>query len=138
MVVGLIRSRLKTEGRENAIEVVSAGTQALEGNRASEYTIELLAEHGIAMSQHAAHQLELPDIDQAHLIIVMEENHRNSIFHQSPANLHKVVLLSELANQHEDIFDPYGHPKSVYIKVMRQIQSYLELGWSRLLEKLEV
>ncbi len=138
MAAGLIRSRVRAEGRDQSIEVCSAGTQAVDGRRASDFTVELLAARGIAISQHASRKLAPEHINEAHVILVMEESHRLSIFHQSPENLHKVILLSELANQYEDIADPYGFDKKAYEYSLIKIQSYLDLGWNSLLKRLEV
>ena len=138
MAEGLIRARIRAEGYDQAIAVSSAGTQAVDGNRASDFTIELLAERGIVVSQHMSRKLERTHIVDAEVILVMEESHRLSIFHQSPENLHKVILFSELANHYKDIDDPYGKDRPLYEYALAEIQSYLDIGWQSLLKRLGV
>jgi len=138
MAAGLIRKRLAAEGLTKRVAVRSAGVMAQEGMQANRYAVELLGERGIVLGQHATHCLSLADIEAATLILVMEERHRRSIFYMSPGNVHKVVLLSELANQHGDIHDPYGLSRAAFEDVLEQLDALLEAGWPNLLKRLAV
>lgn len=138
MAAGIIRKRLMQKELSNKIHVRSAGVMAEDGRPASQFAIELLGIQGIALGQHSAHRLRVEDIDAATLILVMEESQRRSIFYLSPSNLHKVVLLSELANEHEDIFDPYGASRRTYENVLSRIDHYIDAGWQMLLNLLSV
>lgn len=138
MAAGVIRKRLMQEGLADKVHVRSAGIMAEDGRPASQFAVELLGIQGVALGQHSAHRLRIEDIDAATLILVMEENQRRSIFYLSPAHLHKVVLLSELANEHEDILDPYGANRQTYEHVLSRIEYYVDAGWQTLLNLLSI
>ena len=138
MVAGLLRDRLDRAGFGDQVEVSSAGVYGMEGSPASQYGIELLDERGVEFGDHVARALQLSDISAATLIIVMEENHRMSIFHYAPGSLHKVFLLSELAGENDDLHDPYGRNKDAYRDTLAIIDRYLDDGWPTLLKKLKL
>ena len=96
------------------------------------------AERGIDISGHVASALQLEHVVAADLIIVMEENHRMSIFHYAPGSLHKVFLLSELAGGNDDLHDPYGRDKDAYRATLAIIDGYLDAGWPTLSKKLNL
>ncbi|CAN5757354.1 low molecular weight protein arginine phosphatase [soil metagenome] len=136
MVAGLLKARLVAEHLADQVEVQSAGVYALVGEKASAHGVELLAAKNIDISQHRAVGVTERDIQQADLILVMEEKHRQSLFHYSPADTYKVLLLSELANEQFDLRDPYGYNKAAYITTLQTIAKILDTGWQNLLTRL--
>jgi protein-tyrosine phosphatase len=137
MVAGILRARLAAHQLADQVEVHSAGVYALVGEKASAYGVELLAAKGIDISRHRAAGLTELDVQQADLILVMEEKHRQSIFHYSPADSYKVMLLSELANERFDLKDPYGQNKAAYVATLAVIERIFDIGWQNLLTRLE-
>lgn len=138
LVAGELRARFAAAGLAHQVTVKSAGVYGLTGERASRYSVELLAAKGIDISQHVAAALTEADIYQSDLILVMEEKHRQSLFHYSPADFHKVLLLSELVNQHFDLKDPYGQDKAAYMGTLATVERILDLGWQNLLNRLKL
>ena len=138
LVAGELCARLATNYLADQVEVKSAGIYARLGEKASPYSVELLAAKGIDISQHIATPLSELDVQQADLILVMEERHRQSIFHYSPADSYKVLLLSELANEHFDLKDPYGQNKAAYRVMLTTVEQILDRGWPNLMARLGI
>lgn len=138
LVAGELQARLQAAGLSDQVQVKSAGVYGLTGEKASQYSVELLAAKGIDISQHVATALSEADVHQADMILVMEEKHRESLFHYSPTDIHKVLLLSELVNQHFDLKDPYGQPKAAYMGTLATVERIFELGWENLLKRLKI
>lgn len=136
MVTALLRQKLHAAGLADQIEVQSAGVAGVEGAAASRYAVEVLAERGLDLSTHVAQGLMSQAIRRADLILVMEEAHRQRIFHRSPENLYKVVLFHELVGEHSDLPDPYGGERADYVATLARIESVLDAGWPRLLAQL--
>ncbi|HEY64608.1 MAG TPA: low molecular weight protein arginine phosphatase [Caldilineae bacterium] len=138
MAAGLMRQRLAETGLDGQVQVRSAGIYPLLGQPASEKAVRVMAERGIDISQHQAQGLNLKDIQQADIILVMEEAHRRSIFYLAPEQLHKVFLLSEVAGQHHDVKDPYGQEIEAYRRCADELASLLDAGFDYILEQIGV
>ncbi len=136
MVAGVLRARLAAAGLADQVEVHSAGVYARAGDKASVHGVELLRAKKIDISQHASAPVTELDLQKSDLIIVMEEKHRQSLFHYSPADLYKVVLLSELAGEHFDLKDPFGQNKAAYASTLALIERTIDVGWPNFLARL--
>jgi len=138
MVAGVLRTRLAAAGLADQVEVRSAGVYARTGDRASTYGVELLQAKGIDIRQHSSAPITELDLQQSDLILVMEEKHRQSLFHYSPADLYKVLLLSELAGERFDLQDPYGQNKAAYANTLTLIERTIDMGWPSFLARLGI
>lgn len=138
MAEGLLRHRFAETGWSNQVEVESAGTFAQVGNPASQFGVALLAQQGVDISGHRAQQVTPTLLERADLILVMTEDHRRSIFYYGTRYLPKVFLLSELSGAHEDIPDPYGQDRDAYVRVLNTIETLINAGWERLLDRIKL
>lgn len=138
MVKGVLRARLDATGLRQHVHVRSAGTAAHEGQPAADHTIALLAAKGIDISGHRSSQLQEWDIKQADVILAMQESHRREIFYYSPEALSKVMLLSELVFEQDDLADPYGGSRAEYEATLQRVEDVLTRGWRRLLAQLQL
>ena len=138
MAVGLLRGMLQEVGLADRVAVTSAGVWAADGEEAAPLGVELLEERGVDIRDHRSRGLGYRDILVADLILVMEEAHRNSIYHWAPASLSKVMLLSELVGKHRDIPDPFGQERDQYESVLAEMEGYLARGWETLLRQVGV
>lgn len=114
MASALLSQVLDEVGLAGQVEVSSAGTYAVEGAPASRGAMQAMAGRGLDLSAHRGAQVDAPLVQTADLILVMEEEHRRTIFHTWPWALRKTFLLSEMAGGHEDIADPYGLDQAAY------------------------
>jgi protein-tyrosine phosphatase len=138
MAMGLLRQRLVESGLDSQVQVRSAGVFALEGRPASQPGVEVLAERGVDISDHRGHTVSTEDMLEADLVLVMEEDHRRSLFYSYPHLLGKVFLLSEMAGEYGDVRDPYRQPKEAYEACMRKLDQLLEDGYDNILQRLGV
>ncbi len=138
MAYGLLRHHLARHGLSERVEVETAGTYALDDQPPSRGAQVVLAQRGIDISHHRARTLTVDLLRAADLVIVMTEDHRRSIFYLAPASLRKVVLLSELVGEHQDIPDPYGGPREAYEATAALIEDYITRGLPNLLRRLGV
>ncbi len=72
MAEGLIRNLLPEKLKE-AVVVSSAGTDALHGNRATDYAIKVMQEYDIDISSHRARLLSRQLVAEGNLILAMEQ-----------------------------------------------------------------
>jgi len=136
MAAGLLRRLLAEDGLDGEVTVSSAGIWGLDGERASEYAVQVMAERGVDISRHWARTLRQQDIEQADLILTMEEDQRRSIFYIQPAALRKVFLLSEMAGEHGDIEDPYGLSIEAYRRCADELERLISQGYDEILRRL--
>ena len=85
--------------------ISSAGIGALVGKPADPFSVQLMAEQGIDISEHRAQQVSLDIVGRAELILVMDKEQKTYLDTQYMAARGKVFRLSEAAKT--DIPDPY-------------------------------
>ncbi len=136
MAVGLTENLLKADGREGEYEVRSAGTWTLEGRPATPLAVEVMAERGIDISSHRSHRLTPQDMEEADLVVVMTQGHKEALTLEFPQAEEKICLLAELAGKSHDIEDPYGSDSiELYRQCADQIEELLREGYGRLTER---
>jgi protein-tyrosine phosphatase len=136
MVAALLTDRLAAASLADQVTVSSAGVFAEPGLTATAIMRLRAGARGLDLTTHCSALLTEADLAQTDLILVMEEAHRKTIFYRAPYVLHKVYRLAELAGVHEDLEDPYGGPEAGYDLAIDLATSYVDAGWSVLLDKL--
>ncbi|MBD3265681.1 low molecular weight protein arginine phosphatase, partial [bacterium] len=106
----LLKQRLQQTGLDTQADVVSAGTVALNGSPPSAGAQYAVRQMGATLDGFESMQLTEDICDNAHLLLVMEQDHREYIEDRFPAHAKKVVLLGEMLPQGNplDIPDPIG------------------------------
>ncbi len=138
MAQALIRKEIEDRGLASDIAVDSAGTYAMVDHPASGGSINAMAQRGLDINAHRAKQLTADLVNQADVILVMEERHRRSIFVTWPRAIMKTLLLSELSGDHAGIDDPYGGEQWEYDQTAEIIEDYVQRGMPTLLKRLGV
>jgi protein-tyrosine phosphatase len=138
MAAALLRHRLATAGLAEQVDVQSAGVWARYGDPASRHTLTVLAEQTVPMAEHESQPVTPQLLAQADLVLVMEEEHRRSLFHLAPRQLSKVFLLSEMAGKHEDIADPYGSSLDDYRWTSGLLAELIDAGLPNILKRLDI
>lgn len=102
-------------GRTGSHRVSSAGTLGISGAEADGLAVAVLRrEAGIDLEPHRSRGLSRDRIEDADVILVMEEQHRRHLQTLYPGHLPKVRLLSEFAPRASgllrggDVYDPIG------------------------------
>lgn len=132
MATGLLRDRLAEVGLDDEFEVVSAGTWALSGSPAADYSRQVMAERGISISDHRARMVSETDVAAAALILVMEEGHREALLAEFAAARSKVHLMSEVIGKRYDIADPYGSDLDLYVHCAAHLAGIIDAGLDRI------
>jgi protein-tyrosine-phosphatase len=136
MAEALLRQRLDRAGLSHEVTVRSAGVWAEEGHAASDKAVKCLAERGIDLSKHRSQPVTVTLLENADIVLVMEEAHRRSIFYMAPQHLSKVFLLSEMSGQHDDVGDPYGGEISEYERTIGLLERLIDDGMPQLRQRL--
>lgn len=89
--------------------VSSSGTIAIDGNRAAEDAISIMAKHGLDISSHRARRLTKEQIDEADLVLAMDRSHLYACRELAMEQGRKVILMGEVIDgiEYPIIDDPY-------------------------------
>jgi protein-tyrosine-phosphatase len=135
MAEGILKARFRSEGEQTRHRVRSAGVWTHDGLGASALAVQAMGEMGHDISGHRSHSLTAEDVADARLIIVMTRDHKGALLAEFPEAGQKTLLLSELAGEMHDIFDPYGsNSAQLYRECAREIDRLLDEGYPRLEE----
>jgi protein-tyrosine-phosphatase len=123
MAAGLLAHHLAGD-LGSAIEVSSAGTNALQGYPAQDHAIEIMARIGVDISGHRARQLTRALALSADLILAMEMAHLWFIQRWEEIQQEKLRLLLEFdpKAKSRQVTDPYGGPLSGYQRCLETLQ----------------
>ncbi len=83
VVEALLADRLEKEGYLDW-QVASAGTWAMEGHRASHFSVEVLDEHGLDISGHRSSPVSLEVLDWADLVLCLASGHAEALRAEFP------------------------------------------------------
>jgi len=136
MAAGLFYDKLVREKAEGSVRVRSAGTWALEGQSASAYALQVMAERNLDISVHHGRNLKQADVDEADLILVMTLRHKEAIVQDFQHSDDKVHLLTAMAGPPYDIQDPYGGSIVEYRRTATELADLVERGYPRVMELL--
>jgi protein-tyrosine-phosphatase len=138
MAAAILHRRIADMGLADRVHVESAGMWARDGQPAAEDAVTVLAGRGISLTDHRSRALTEKMLEAADVVLAMEEAHRRSIFYLAPKYLRKVLLLTELVGNHEDVADPYGGPIEGYVNTAAQLEALIDAGLPRLLHQLDL
>lgn len=126
MAGGLLQKMLKGKGD---YKIMTAGTIAIKGMQPTAETIQVMSEQSIDVSHHQSSPLNDELIDEADIILVMEQAHKENILRRRPAAKDKVHLLNEfgrIKKEHKlvdpDVPDPVGRSLEFYRRVFEIIR----------------
>ncbi|MGQ9677696.1 MAG: arsenate reductase/protein-tyrosine-phosphatase family protein [bacterium] len=103
--------------------VSSAGVAAPVGNPATQFTIAVGKELGVDLTSHRARQVDRKMIEEADLILVMEQLQRRLISELVPGAEKKIRLLGGYPEREKEIADPIGHSIEFYRSVALELKS---------------
>ncbi|MGQ9707323.1 MAG: arsenate reductase/protein-tyrosine-phosphatase family protein [bacterium] len=110
IAAGILNAKLKGM----PVLVGSAGVAAPVGRQATGFAIAVARELGVDIAGHRARQVEKDMIEQADLILVMEDGHRKWILEMVPRVDSKIRLLGGYPDREEEIPDPIGRSIEFY------------------------
>ena len=133
VVEAVLRDRLAKRGYEEW-QVQSAGTWAQDGQAASRYSREILAERGLDISDHVSQVITRPMLEEASLVLCLAEGHAEALRAEFPDQATKVFLLTEMVGQRYSISDPYGGPRFAYERMIDDVTRLIDDGLARVIE----
>ena len=102
--------------------VDSAGTMAIDGNRADLIVQDMMAERGYPdLAQHRSSRLMLFHLKKYQLILCMENSHLINLHSTSPVSVGRSMLLGHWHGGRE-VQDPTGKSRDVYKDSLDEIQ----------------
>jgi tRNA threonylcarbamoyl adenosine modification protein (Sua5/YciO/YrdC/YwlC family) len=119
------------ELERKGISVISAGSYAMPGARATPQAVEALKDIGADLSHHRSRPLTVELIHQADMIFTMSRNHAAQVQALVPSATDKVDTLDPAG----DIEDPIGGDAALYKILAGQLQTLIE---RRLQEKVQL
>ena len=133
VVEAVLRDRLHQLGHTDW-QVSSAGTWAIQRRRASDYSVEVLAEReGLDISHHLSRAVSADLLAEADLVLCMETGHAEALRVEFPEQASKVFMLSQMVNNRRfNITDPYGGPKEGYEQMVAHVTDLVEQGLPRI------
>ena len=108
------------------------GVFAIEGMSSTRETQRVLQTIGVDCADHRARTLTAPMVQEADLVLAMEQFHVEEILRRAPAAKEKVRLLktygasAEEIGGHPNIPDPIGKPLEVYEVCFAEIKDAVE------------
>jgi protein-tyrosine-phosphatase len=138
MAAALMHKRIAEWGLADQVEVQSAGMWARDGERASDGATMVLGRRGISLQEHRSQMMTSELLEAASIVLVMEEEHRRSLFYLDPKHLRKVFLLTEMVGHSEEIADPYGGPLEGYAETADQLDRLIGDGLPMILRRIGV
>ncbi len=127
----VIRDRLHLQGL-NDWKVASAGTWATSGQSASDYSIEVLAEQGLDITNHRSQLVNRNLLEWADLILCLELGHMEALRTEFPDLANKIYTLSEMSGPGYSVYDPYGEPRPAYEAMVTEVTKLVENGLNRI------
>jgi protein-tyrosine phosphatase len=107
---------------DKGFEVLSAGTGAMPGMRATPAAEEAVKTFGGDLASHRSSPLDVALIHRSDLIITMTESHRRGVLGMVPSADTKTVMLDAKG----DIDDPIGSDASHYQTLANRMESLVE------------
>lgn len=124
-----VEALLKSKVAARGIDVTSAGLGALVDKPMDSTALEVLREHGCDHPDHKARQLTREMLQQADVILTMEQRHIDAIARMAPEVRGKTFLLGKWQNNQE-IPDPYRQQKVAFEHVYQLMTQGVD-SWSK-------
>ena len=90
MGAGLFYDKLVRENADDRVRIRSAGVWALEGMAASAYARQVMSERNLDIQSHRGRNITQQEVDEADLILVMTERHKEIILRDTVGSEGKV------------------------------------------------
>lgn len=134
----VLRQRLQAQsaadGQKTRWRVSSAGTWADHGQLASAYSVALMAEQGLDISDHASRPVDKALVDESDLLLCMETGHAEALRAEFPGQAHKIHLLTEMAGPAYSVSDPYGGTRGEYERMVSEVTRLIDDGLPKIME----
>lgn len=132
VAAALLRDRLRQRGLSDWT-VSSAGTWAMVSRGASRYSIEVMQQNGVDITDHRSRMVDERYVRDADLVLTMETGHAEALRAEFHAYAHKVFMLTEMIDHSYDVPDPYGGPFEEYQRMYSNLSEVIDKGLDRII-----
>ncbi|RPI81174.1 MAG: low molecular weight protein arginine phosphatase [Chloroflexi bacterium] len=132
----LFRATISKEVDASDWVIDSAGTWAVEGKPAAEYSQAVVKALGQDLSTHRSKSITMEMLRSYDLVLVMEAFHKEALAAEFPEYKGKIFQLSELTGRKFDVRDPYGSELEDYRDTAKLINGILREGLPKIRELL--
>lgn len=132
VAAALLDDRLKQKGLKDWT-VRSAGTWAVAPRGASRNSVAVMKRVGIDITGHRSRMVEESHLEQADLVLTMEDGHAEALRAEFPRHAHKVFMITEMIGQNHSIPDPYGGPMAEYERMYATVSKVIDEGLNRII-----
>jgi protein-tyrosine-phosphatase len=132
VAAALLEDRLKERGLKDWT-VRSAGTWALAPREASRYSVAVMKRVGLDITAHRSRMVDESHLEQADLVLTMEDGHAEALRAEFPRHAHKVFMITEMVGQTYSIPDPYGGPMADYERMYADLSEVIDKGLNRII-----
>jgi protein-tyrosine phosphatase len=112
--------------------VESAGTWAMDGSGPAIFSKVVMELMGMDISTHRSQPINLKILQNADLILTMEEEHKRWLKAQYRDFADRIFMLSEMVDEYEDIPDPIGGELADYQEIAQLLERLLTQGFDRI------
>lgn len=111
--------------------IVSAGTQAVSGDKADSRVIERAQKHGISLLDHRSMRVNTDMLHRSDVILVMEETQAHELSALSPVSQGRIQRVG-MWNNSPNIDDPHGDDSAAYDMFFTVVEVSIEMWIDRL------
>ncbi|HID38440.1 MAG TPA: threonylcarbamoyl-AMP synthase [Calditrichaeota bacterium] len=141
LAMGILRAMLARTKYRKVVEVDSAGTLNLAGQRVHEYSYEVAKENKIDLAKHISRPITDRMMQNAQLIICMALNHYTHLRSIYPQYRDKIIMLKQWKRpknlSNPSIADPIGHPRDFFGETYREIHKELKRIFPFLIQEIK-
>lgn len=124
---GMFKRELEPKGKK----VFSAGIAAVVGNSAHKHSLAVSEQNGLDISDHIAAQLNTDMVNQADLIIVMDQEHLSHMQGRYPQASGKTFLVGHWDGR-ADVDDPIRKPREAFDTTYAELEKYTQSWLSKI------
>lgn len=132
----LLKDRLKRNGY-NDWTVSSAGTWALTRRAAAQNSQIVSAQYGLDISDHISRIVEKAYLQEADLVLCMEEGHVEALKVEFPDEAQKIYPITAMSGAIYSVNDPFGGPLVDYQVMIAELARIIDRGFDRIVELAE-
>jgi protein-tyrosine-phosphatase len=114
--------------------IESAGIWAINGYPATMSAIQAMNEIGLDLNDHHSQPVIESLLDEFDLVLCMELEQASFLKRNFPFSKEKIFLLSEMAGNTQEIWDPVGLSLTSYKETAKEMLIILENGYSKILD----
>ena len=129
MAHGLLEKKIRELNKN--IEVYSSGIYANNGEKSTNYAIQIMKSYNVDLSAHFATHIDDTDMDNMDLVLCATVNHKKIMIEEYPEIKDRILTIKEYAECDKngmdlDINDPFGGSLQGYSICAEEISKCIE------------